>query len=650
MKSRIITLLLALGLISIGQAQPDIPEKKLKTTITEATVFLNGAQVLREGKTSISSGTTDIIIEKLPVRLDPTSIQVKGEGAFTIMAVTPRRIDPPKVEFVVDEDKIARLNEEKKNLQIRLNHTAVQRQAFDEEEKLLNESRAKLSSYTEGGLSIDDVDKAAALYRRRFAELKEKQWQNGRQQARLQQSIDSLATVIAKLQTPIPIEQVQEKPTYEVKVTVSAKRTVSNAAIELSYLVAAAGWLPSYDIRVTEVGKPVYLGFRAQVYQATEEDWRDVKLSLSTGNPSRNSIKPDLKPWYLDYYNRSSGNTVRYSEVTQATGPYNASVRRIRGTVIDGTSGEPLIGATIIFQGTSVGTFADVNGQYELAVPEGARAIEVKYIGYATQALNVSNEIMNVRMSPVKALLEEVAITAMKSSVAGVVVTEDRVNDKKDIQLGKTLPLVVNRVERAANQLYEIEAPYSIAGDGRRFAVDVMQYELPADYAYASAPKLDANAYLTARVPDWNAFNLMEGDARLFFEDAYLGKTILQTNTVVDTLVLSLGVDDGVVIEREKLRDESRSQLLGLTRKETRVFEIAIRNTKSQPIRLLLEDQIPVSRDKSINVKLEEAEGAEYDEERGLINWDITLQPGETRRIRLSYVVKYPADKNLYLE
>ncbi|MEZ4684707.1 MAG: mucoidy inhibitor MuiA family protein [Bacteroidia bacterium] len=493
MKLRMITFVLALLYLSASQAQLDIPEKKIKTTITEATVFLNGAQVLREGKTPISSGTTDIIIEKLPVRLDPTSIQVRGEGDFTIMAVTPRRVDPPKVEFVVDEDKIARLNEEKKELQIRLNHTAVQRQAFDEEEKLLNESRSKLSSYTEGGLSIEDVDKAAALYRRRFAELKEKQWQNGRQQSRLQQSIDSLGVVIAKLQTPVPIEQVQEKPTYEVKVTVSAKRAVSNAAFELSYLVAAAGWLPSYDIRVEDVTKPVYLGFRAQLYQATEEDWSNVKLSLSTGNPSRNSIKPEISPWYLDYYNNNrAGSTVSYPGVVQATGPYNAAVRRIRGTVVDGASGEPLIGATIIFQGTSVGTFTDVNGQYELAVPEGARAIEVKYIGYGTQALNVSSEMMNVRMGQEKALLEEVVITAMGSSVAGVTLTDANADYKKDIQLGKTLPLVVNRVERAANQLYEIERLYSIAGD-ERFAVDVMQYELPADYAYASAPKLDAN-------------------------------------------------------------------------------------------------------------------------------------------------------------
>lgn len=638
---RILMAVIGLCCLVSAQAQQDIPQKNLKTNITKATVFLNGAQVLREGKITIPPGTTDILIEKLPVRLDPTSIQVKGDGDFTIMAVTPSRVDPPKVEFVVDQDKIDRLLEKQKALNTRLSYVKVSREAYDEEERLLDESRAKLTSHPEGGLSVDDIDRASNLYRKKFTELKKAQWDNTQVQARIATSIDSINKAITVIRTPVPIEKVQEKPSYQIKVTVSAKRSVPNADIEVSYLVAAAGWLPSYDIRIDEVGKPVYLGFRAQVYQATEEDWRDIKLVLSTGNPSRNSIKPSSQPWYLQYADNDEG----YSFSTQAKGHYNPTVRRVSGKVVD-ENNAPLSFVPVLVKGTTVGTTTDDNGDYEILIPEGGEIIVYSFVGYKTTEFYISTNIMNVTMKPDAFELEEVVVM---SRAAGVSVTDDS-DYKQEIQLGNTIPLVVNRVQRATNQVYEIEAPYSLAGDGRRFSVDVQQYELPADYAYASFPKADGNAYLTARIPDWDAFSLMEGEARLFFEDAYLGKTLLETRTVVDTLVLSLGVDDAVVIEREKVRDESKSQLLGLTRKETRVFEIAVRNTKMQAVRVLVEDQVPVSRDKSINVKFEEAPGATYNEETGELTWDVSLKPGEVQRFRFRYVVKYPAEKTLFLE
>ncbi|MFK7968923.1 MAG: mucoidy inhibitor MuiA family protein [Bacteroidia bacterium] len=653
---RLLITLAAIAWLPPLHAQLDIPEKKIKMTINEAIVFLNGAQVLRKGKSSLAAGTTDLIIEKLPVRLDPTSIQVKGDGDFTILSVSPQRIDPPKVEFVVDEDKIARLSARQKSLQRELSHVQTNRMSYDQEERILNENRTRISSREDGGLTVEDLEKAAALFRKRYEFLKEAQWQNSQKQVAIQQEIDSLNNVINKTRTPVPIEKVREKPIYNVKVTVSAKRAISNAKLELSYLVPVAGWIPSYDIRIVEVGKPVFLGFRAQVYQATEEDWRDVKLTLSTGNPSRNSIKPELSPWYVQYtgkgtqrnnYNRDKKTAANYPGTPQAVGTYNPNVRRVIGKV-KGPNGDALEGVAVVVKGTTIGTFTDASGSYELVIPEGSRSLIFNFVGRATQEFNISSPTINVVMIE-DLTLDEVVVTALGSSVAGV--TDDyNAKQRQQVQIGKTLPLTVNRVERATNQLYEIATPYSLAGDGRRFAVDVVQYELPAEYAYASAPKIDGNAYLTARVPDWDAFNLMEGDARLFFEDAYLGKTILNTRTVVDTLTLSLGVDDAVVIERKKVKDESKSQLLGLTRKEVRVFEIAVRNTKQQAVRLSVEDQIPLSKDKNVDVKFNEAEGAEYDEETGNLVWDLTLQPGETRRLRLKYTVKFPAEGNLYLE
>ena len=56
---------------------------------------------------------------------------------------------------------------------------------------------------------------------------------------------------------------------------------------------------------------------------------------------------------------------------------------RISGSVVDATSGDPLPGANVLLQGTSIGGSTDINGKYEIRnVPAGSYTIRVTYIGY----------------------------------------------------------------------------------------------------------------------------------------------------------------------------------------------------------------------------------------------------------------------------
>ncbi|MEZ4684708.1 MAG: hypothetical protein R3B47_01130 [Bacteroidia bacterium] len=123
-----------------------------------------------------------------------------------------------------------------------------------------------------------------------------------------------------------------------------------------------------------------------------------------------------------------------------------------------------------------------------------------------------------------------------------------------------------------------------------------------------------------------------------------MGKTILQTNTVVDTLVLSLGVGDGVVIGRSCAT--KAKQLLGLTRKKPASSKLQCATQSrshfaSSPLKTRFlwhatRPSILSWRGRRRSVRQRGTRSA---------HWDLSLQPGETRRIRLSYVVKYPAEK-----
>jgi uncharacterized protein (TIGR02231 family) len=90
-------------------------------------------------------------------------------------------------------------------------------------------------------------------------------------------------------------------PIHRVTVTLSSKEVVAGK-LNISYLVANAGWIPMYDLRSDGLTSKINLTYKAQVFQNTGLDWDNVKLSISTNNPYQNKTKPTLHPWYIDYY------------------------------------------------------------------------------------------------------------------------------------------------------------------------------------------------------------------------------------------------------------------------------------------------------------------------------------------------------------
>jgi len=100
---------------------------------------------------------------------------------------------------------------------------------------------------------------------------------------------------------------------------------------------------------------------------------------------------------------------------------------------------------------------------------------------------------------------------------------------------------------------FEIKLPYTIPSDNKTHIVAVMNKELPTKYVYKAIPKLDMNAYLTARVTGWEDMNLLPGQATLFFAGTYVGQTYLNSVETNDTLSLTLGQDKSIVIKRENL-------------------------------------------------------------------------------------------------
>jgi len=179
--------------------------------------------------------------------------------------------------------------------------------------------------------------------------------------------------------------------------------------------------------------------------------------------------------------------------------------------------------------------------------------------------------------------------------------------------------------------------------------VQIQKYSLPATYEYYCAPKLNQDVFLLARVSGWDKYNIISGEMNLFFEGTYVGKSYINTKTTADTIEFSLGIDNNISVKREKLQDFSSTKLIGLNKKETYTYQISIRNKKKQNIDIVIDDQVPLSSDKDIEVELLDISAGVYDKDYGKITWKYNLKPSETKEIKLSYSVKYPKDKYINL-
>ena len=192
---------------------------------------------------------------------------------------------------------------------------------------------------------------------------------------------------------------------------------------------------------------------------------------------------------------------------------------------------------------------------------------------------------------------------------------------------------------------FQVKVPYTIPSNSQEYTVEVQDHQLPVKYNYFAAPKFDPDAFLLARVTGWDELNLLSGNAHVYFQGTYVGKSYIDTRNTSDTLDVSLGRDKGVVITRSKIKDYSKSSIAGSTRKQQVGIEIGVRNNKGKQVVLTLEDQIPKSSRKEIVVEMDQAVGAEYNEETGKLTWKVVLPPGEAKTYTFRYTVKYPKDK-----
>lgn len=189
---------------------------------------------------------------------------------------------------------------------------------------------------------------------------------------------------------------------------------------------------------------------------------------------------------------------------------------------------------------------------------------------------------------------------------------------------------------------YELNLPYSITGDNHVYNVELRRIEVPAIYRHRAVPKLGQDVFLTAELTDWDGYNLLPGDAMVYFEGNLVGRSFLDPTAPDDTMRISMGRDRNVRVTYELAKDYSKTSSLGSKRRVSRGYDITVMNGGPRPIDLRILDQIPLSSGSDIEVKTERIDGGRQNADTGVITWDLNLEPGENRELGLRFEVTYP--------
>jgi hypothetical protein len=594
-----------------------------ETTIDNVTIFSSGARVERSAAVNILAGRTEISFAGLSNQLEQQTVQLKADANITMLSIQSNK----------DYLSVRKIDQEEKNL-IELSNAAKDK--LDQDAKLLdvfkNEEAMLIKNQVIGGqagVKASDLKEALDLQRQRLTEVYGKEMEIQKRLITDQHEFEKNQLQLSE------ISKKKDSVNYIVMVLIESRET-RTVNFKLQYNVKDAGWYPTYDVRVDEVTKPLNVMMNANVFQRSGETWKNISLLLSTGTPNDNATPSPLQPWMIGFYDPS----------VSVRGHINN--RTVSGRITDDKN-QPVFGATVSARGPNSGTLTDENGFFKLQNVSNGEMIEISSVGFERKVIVARSGYYSIALNPTSTSLNDVVVlgyatTELAGSVSGAEVR----NMKKKTESIQTV--LVTTQFQPTTTVFKIDDKYTLETNGKTTTIGIKQFDVPSQYDYYSAPKIDPSVFLTAKIVNWQDYDFQSGEVSLYYEGTYLGKTYLDLGAAADTISLSLGKDNGIKISRKLVKEYSSKKFIGANRTETKDYEITVRNTKRVPVTVHIVDQFPVSTNKEINVDDVKATDAQADKETGILNWVISAQPGQEKKLGFGYSVKYPRDRTVVLE
>lgn len=659
---------------------------KVPSKIKSVTVYLSSAEISRVSNFQLKEGTTELVFNGLSSKIDESSIQISGLKEASILSIS---YDINYLEKTVSNNEALMLRTSIKDIEREINLLNNLILGLEEEEKVLNTNR--LIHADQHSLELEKLKQISTYYRKRITEIKNEIYSTNLKINVLNEDKKNIQNQF------IEVNNTPSEPKGEIIIKFESP-IATQLNLELKYNVSDAGWIPNYDIKSNKINDPIRLTYKAHVYQRTGENWENVAITLSTGNPNRFSIKPELATDYLNF-----GAPKNFtSQVKKHKYSYNPTVRTVTGIVTD-VSGQVVPGCNVMIKGTTFGTQTDFDGKYKLRIEKGQELV-FSYIGFLAIEIPIYSSVINARLDEDSSALDEVIVIgygtqnidvsrALKGRVSGVsirgasAVTETSqplyiidgvpvdnfeegdldTNEIQNIEVLKDASASSVYGARASNGVvlittkksssednvtstkFVIKSPYTIVSDGDITAIEINTFKLAAEYEFFAAPIVNENVFLTARFKNWEKLNLLPGEGNIYFNGGYAGKTTIDPYAIHKEMTISLGLDASVSVIRKQDKNFKSKSFTGNNKIVDRTYNLEVKNNKSETIKLVLMDRIPISENKEIKIEDISVNTAAYDKEKGLLTWELTLAPKQESKQRFSFQVKYPKGRSIRL-
>ncbi|MBR5694621.1 MAG: DUF4139 domain-containing protein [Paludibacteraceae bacterium] len=627
-------------------------EKDLQMDIDQVTVYRSGAEVVRSADVNLPAGVTELRIRSLSPSIDPKSILVKMSNENVKLISVTHELDFANQKKILEEtSKIQKITEALKD-SIAQTNSLLEVYASEKEMMKSNKSIKGVE-----GITADDLSKITTFYHKKMTEIENEQ---NRLKKKKKEFTNQYITMTQK---QIALNLSANESSFTIKAMVQAEKA-TDTRIRLTYFVTEAGWNPVYEARITDNKHPLQLTYTASVRQNVHEDWSNISIRISTENPMEDNVSPTISSDKLNF-----GNSAK--SVAKAQAKVKPRTKTIKGIVSNFM--QPLPYVCIVAKGTNLYAITDQNGYYEINAPENCE-VEFSHLGYTTQSIQLTpaiGDVINVNLTEsaelkdnLNEILNNNEANRQEQNVSNTPGITTESSEKKVTNLNhKTLrPTHLAEAEMDMEEeivpgwlnlapfTVSIPNKYTIPSNNIPTLILINDYTINATYEYVVLPKLEKKAYISAFIPDWTKYKLLDGPVYIFWNNEFKGQSYLSTNAMKNDVELSIGADKGITVNREIVQSNSSKQVLISSNKATRTWKITLNNTKDTPVDIAVKDQYPLSNDEDITVDLLQSQGASVDKSTGIITWRATLQPGEEKKFEFTYRVKYPVGKSLYLE
>ena len=368
--------------------------------------------------------------------------------------------------------------------------------------------------------------------------------------------------------------------------------------IRLSYLVGSANWSPTYNVRLNGQGTSVEVEYLAQVQQMSGEDWKGVKVSLSTATPQMNAKSPPLAPLWIDLIGQQTKGKSAFLDAAKNPSAY-AQVQR----------------ANTMSQYGNAGTWA-------AAARDRGQAV-----GAGWELNRNAAEIQGLELN----------------------VDDDVIREFNKLRLGA--------IREVLAVSYALPGTMSLASRSDQQLVQIAKLDLPSETYYQAIPLLTSYIYRAADVTNTAETPLLAGPYSAYVGGEFVGQGNMLLVARGEKTMIGFGVDTQLRCRRELL-DKSDSVSWG-NRTQEFTYRLRLENFKDEPVTVRLIDRIPATKSEDVRITLARAKtplstDALYVrdlKDRGILRWDLDLKAGasgvKAMDVEYGFEMRFAKDKHV---